>query len=290
MPRPWIYRAYGLTFESSVELPALTPGDGDPDVRVHAGAIRLPRPRRTWAGMRVRGRTRRVHLVYDEVGACLVTPDEVVLDLLPAAVPSVLQLLLIGPVTGILLQLRGLLVLHAAAVEVEGRAVVIAGNSGMGKSTTAAALVRTGGRLLADDVVAIDLGGAQPTVPAGSPHLRLMPESLLALGEDPESLPRLRENYEKRQLEGAEGVDRVPLGAIFVLEEAALLDAPRMAPSEALRELLVQSYCADLLTGAATARHFRQCGTVAASVPVYRLHRPRALGRLAQLADLVAAK
>jgi hypothetical protein len=48
------------------------------------------------------------------------------------------------------------LLLHAAAVELERRAVVISARSGAGKSTLAAALVRAGLRYLTDEAVAFD--------------------------------------------------------------------------------------------------------------------------------------
>jgi HPr Serine kinase C-terminal domain len=53
--------------------------------------------------------------------------------------------------------LAGKLSLHASAVGLPGGAVVLVGDSGMGKSTTAMALVeRHGGTFLADDIVPID--------------------------------------------------------------------------------------------------------------------------------------
>lgn len=45
--------------------------------------------------------------------------------------------------------------IHASAVEIDGAAVIISGDSGMGKSTLATALALSGGRLLADDVAVI---------------------------------------------------------------------------------------------------------------------------------------
>ena len=48
------------------------------------------------------------------------------------------------------------LLLHAAAVELEHRAIVISARSGAGKSTLAAALVRAGLRYLTDEAVAFD--------------------------------------------------------------------------------------------------------------------------------------
>jgi len=61
--------------------------------------------------------------------------------------------------TGMLLvrHLRGALGLHGGAVAIEGRALVLLGRSGAGKSTSAQALcTHFGAQLLADDAVALD--------------------------------------------------------------------------------------------------------------------------------------
>ncbi len=73
--------------------------------------------------------------------------------------------------------LRGLEVLHASGVVVGGRAALITGPAGAGKSSLAAALVRAGGLLLSDDAVALQLrSGAQPHQGAqAQPHERAQP-------------------------------------------------------------------------------------------------------------------
>lgn len=72
------------------------------------------------------------------------------------------------------------LVLHAAAVEVAGRAVAVVGASGAGKSTTAAHLCLAGARLLADDTLVVSFSGpagsAPPRAHRGSRTIRLRPE------------------------------------------------------------------------------------------------------------------
>jgi hypothetical protein len=47
----------------------------------------------------------------------------------------------LGPAMGVLLQQRGVLVLHASAVTMDGGVVAFLGHSGWGKSTMAAAMV-----------------------------------------------------------------------------------------------------------------------------------------------------
>lgn len=63
------------------------------------------------------------------------------------------------------------LALHGAALELDGRALVVLGGSGVGKSSTVAEALRCGARLLADDMVLIDL--TRQVVLPGAPTLRL---------------------------------------------------------------------------------------------------------------------
>jgi serine kinase of HPr protein (carbohydrate metabolism regulator) len=53
----------------------------------------------------------------------------------------------------LMLASRALLPFHASTVTIDGRAVLIAGPAGAGKSTLAAALTALGARWLADDLV-----------------------------------------------------------------------------------------------------------------------------------------
>ena len=62
---------------------------------------------------------------------------------------------LLGPVFGFTLRLRGVTCLHASAVVIDEQAVVFLGQSGAGKSTTAAAFAQLGYPVLSDDVVAL---------------------------------------------------------------------------------------------------------------------------------------
>lgn len=69
---------------------------------------------------------------------------------------ELIPILLAGTVSAILLTLRGRMVLHASAVEVDGRVVAFVGQSGRGKSTMAALMCVNGARLVTDDVLAIE--------------------------------------------------------------------------------------------------------------------------------------
>jgi hypothetical protein len=78
-------------------------------------------------------------------------------------------------VTALLLAWRGDLPLHASAVEIAGKALLLCGPSGAGKSTLCAALVADGAQLLSDDLTVIRAGeaGRQACVLPGRPGIRL---------------------------------------------------------------------------------------------------------------------
>jgi energy-coupling factor transporter ATP-binding protein EcfA2 len=81
-----------------------------------------------------------------------------------------------GTVAAIVLAWRGLTPLHASAVEVDGRAILIAGPSGAGKSTLCHTLTQAGGRLVSDDLSALAPATAPgiPNLLPGRPHIRMI--------------------------------------------------------------------------------------------------------------------
>lgn len=69
---------------------------------------------------------------------------EIVIEPGPAAEAGDVRVFLLGSAFGALLHQRGLPPFHAGAVAMEGKAVLLAGRSGVGKSTLAAELCRRG--------------------------------------------------------------------------------------------------------------------------------------------------
>jgi hypothetical protein len=101
----------------------------------------------------------------------------------PGVDPEWIPLLLRGTVMALLLDLRGSPSLHASAVEIDGRGFAFAGSRGSGKTTTAALLCVAGGRLVTDDVLAVELSGEGPRCAIGSAELRLRQGAVDLCGE-----------------------------------------------------------------------------------------------------------
>jgi hypothetical protein len=93
--------------------------------------------------------------------------------------------LLQGPVLGRALRLRGVHCLHGTTVTIDGRALSFLGPSRAGKSSFAAALVRSGCELLSDDQTTVVCRDSRFFTLPGQPGIRLWVDSAqqLATGE-----------------------------------------------------------------------------------------------------------
>jgi hypothetical protein len=184
---------------------------------------------------------------------------------------------------------RGRLVLHASAVAIDGQAVAFLGDSGWGKSTTAAALHARGHPLVADDVAVVEPGEGRPVVVPAFPRLRLWPDAAAEIGLDPAALPRVHSSIEKRAHRIADGFadEPLPLGQIYVLAEGPALAVEWLEPHEAMRELARHAHGSRAIRALAERSHFLQCARVARHVPIGRLKRPPSLEVLPALVELV---
>lgn len=87
---------------------------------------------------------------------------------------------LYSTIASLLLAGRGLLPLHATAIEIDGVAFLLAGTAGAGKSTLAGELLHAGAKLIGDDLSAVEPPAApgEPfTVRRGRPAMRLHPST-----------------------------------------------------------------------------------------------------------------
>ncbi len=293
-------RAYGLTIRSAVPLPELTPADpaAPADLTITFGAVPdLP----AYEGLSASAypAPAEIHLGFRDAGKYAIRHGHtIVLDPLPDADPRVLRLYLLGPALTLALHQRGWLVLHASAVAVGGRAVGFLGAPREGKSTLAAALHQRGPDLVSDDVVAVAvrLAPAAPTgeplwVYPGFPQLKLWPEAVAGLGEDPAALPALRPDLSKlaRRLSTGFNAAPLPLGRLYVLADGPAVAIEPLDRQAQLVELVRHSYVARALPRLDAPTHLRQCAAVLQAVPVARLARPRDLAQLAATAEAVLA-
>jgi hypothetical protein len=274
------YRLYGLEVASDLPLDGAAPGD--PELPADVRIVREPDLPVTHAPADAILREGE-GVVFSVAGVAryrIIGGARIDVAIGAGADPHAVALFLTGTAIGLLLQQRGLLVLHANALVRDGRALAVLGPSGAGKSTLAARLVQAGFALLADDVVAVRTGsdGDAPRALPGFARMRLWGEAASALGIDAATLAPVRAQVDKYVVPAARPARvAVPLAAVYILERADALAETgfaRLRGTEAVAALMANSYRGQYLALTGGERHhFGDCVALARSVPVHRWSR-----------------
>ena len=304
-----IYNIYGLRVRSDLPLPiASVSDDGEVDLIVrHCGAISRPvtalPPGMTldWQQLE-QGWLLRYHTPTDEVLEFAFNPDVSRLEIrctMPEMTDDITALL-VGAGLATALHLRGVSVLHAAAVVVDGEAILVAGPAGAGKSTLTAALIGAGMPLLAEDLAVLAFGENIITVQAGYPRLRLCPDATLVAGKAAPDLPRVFSAFvpdDKRWVEATAlpgGFRATPatLGGIYLLaprrpERKALAIEP-LPPHRAGLALLDHLYGTRWLQ-IPKAKALEWCARIAGQTPVRLVHAAPGLEQVSRTAEAIIA-
>ncbi|MBZ9821132.1 HPr kinase/phosphorylase [Mesorhizobium sp. CA4] len=283
------YKAYGLVVSSEVALPELEPAaPATPDLEIAVGPVDFPETASQGATA-FRFEPTRQYLSWQAVGTFMISGGRrIEVDPAPRVDDPLLAFPLLGPVMALALHGRGLLVLHASAIAVGGRSVILMGDKGAGKSTTAGAMIRAGHRLLTDDVVALDLSDPErPMILPGFPQLKLAADAAGAIRlEQAEVRPQVHPQIDKAQhrLHDGFAADAVPVSRIHVLERGGRAAISPLTGAAALPAIIKFSYITrfgrQALPGDFAAAHLRQCAHVAGRVGASRLEVPAGLARI----------
>lgn len=207
--------------------------------------------------------------------------------------------LLLGYVLGTVIRLRGNLAFHASAIAINKRVILLTGDSGAGKSTTAAALSKRGFPVLADDIAVLKLEQGQYWVQPGYPRLRLCPQSVKAFDTSPQELTKVSSFGYKRYLNLA--VDNtekwlfqpvpLPLAGIYIMgkreQQLARSSVKSLASSQAMTKLVKSVYGSYFLNKDIRTNEFQQLAQFVRTVPIRQLSRPNNLSNLDQLCCLI---
>ncbi len=186
-----------------------------------------------------------------------------------------------GQLMGLVLRLRGVTCLHASSILIGDQSIAVTGPAGSGKSTTAAAFLKMGYPVLADDVTPVFEKGGRFFAQPAHPRIWLCPEMVETLYGKRDALPQYAPSWEKRYINvNAAGpgmpMEPQPLAAIFVLSDRA--NEPHRpaitegAPRDILLHLLCNTYVNHLLDSEMRAREFELLSHLLGKVPVVLLH------------------
>ncbi len=178
------YNIFGLNFQSEVIIPGFgTTKFSRVDVAIHFGNTPDHLDKVISSGVLFESGKQEFLLKLPNVGKYYVSNgNQITIDPNPGASDDEIRLFLLGSVLGTILFQRGYLPIHGSAVEVDGKALMIIGNSAAGKSTLAATLNNAGFPLIADDLSAISLKDSGTCViHPGIPFVKLWKDTLEVL-------------------------------------------------------------------------------------------------------------
>ena len=288
--RRCLYRVYGLSVESELELPELVPiAKHAPQVSICFGSVpeSLEEKIFQWSWCEA-SRNEFLFTIknvarYYVADGCRITIDRRMG--LNSGVPlSDIRLWLLGSAFGALLHQRGLLPLHVSAVQAPTGVWAFTGESGEGKSTLAGFLnKRHGWRLVSDDVCVIDQNGVAPIIQPGPRKLKLWPDAMAHLGFNNCKRTRDLSNTEKFQiyLPGEDGYQPEALRAIVMLESG---ENGESATIQKLSGLEAFNACLNTVYRPYMDKCFKlpeqrivELTRLCQSIEVFRFRRPRSL-------------
>jgi len=203
---------------------------------------------------------------------------------------------LLGPVMGLALRLRGLVCLHASAIELERQAVVFIGEAGAGKSTTAMALGCLGFSIMSDDIVPIWNNGGVIYAQPGYPRMRLRDTSLFD-GLNPRLQSLSNSTHEGRlhfdlisagcPFESAP----LPIGAIYLLadrtNDASAPYVETVKPLDGILGIVANTYATRFLDKSMRAKEFHVVSRLVGQAAPRKLYPHQDPSHLAELCDVI---
>jgi hypothetical protein len=209
-----------------------------------------------------------------------------------APVPTeTLRHLFLDAVFPLVLNLKGHDALHATAVDGPAGCCAFLGNSGIGKSTLAAAFVRRGWQLVCDDCLHFDVGADGVTIVPGYGGLRLWPDSIEATFNNGSLLRTVHDRRKKRvEVAGMSSMRPARLGRVYLVTGTQESGDTRIrieavSPRDAFMELVRHAFRLDIGDRTMLARQFHRLQRLVERVSVCRLIYPRTFDHL----QLVAA-
>lgn len=185
-------------------------------------------------------------------------------------------------------------VLHGAAISINGKLAVLIGETGAGKSTLAASLKYQGYDLLGDDAVVVTERNGVFYGDAIYPSLRLFPESLKAIYAGTVETSEMAHYSDKLRVdlpqETAITGKCLPISAIFHVSKDGISDraqSVKLTPLETCMKCTEQSFAIDPHDPYAAVQRLGRVSKLASLVPGFTLRYPRQFEFLSDVHKLI---
>lgn len=290
----YCYSAFGLNFESEIEIPEFLPAAGNPQVFIKLDKTPEALPNPSFSGVRFQASSNQFLLKVDKIASYLIEKGETIyIEPKPGATESDIRLFLLGSAIGALIHQRGLLPMHGSCLVIDQNAYIISGISGAGKSTLAAALVKKGYSLLSDDISVVSLNDkSEPFTFPGYPQMKLWADSLKKLGLEPSHYSKIRERLNKHAFHVKESFanKNFPLNGVYILstKNTEGISMSELKGIEKFNAIKNNTYRLNFIKGIGnTGAHFKHISALAKHCDVKQIARPSKGSSIQELIALI---
>lgn len=270
MSKTKLYKAFGLVIESELPIPQIAELQCvQSDVRIVRSQLRgivdPDAPTTAEGGCIVPTMTDTLFRVTNG--------NLIEADVCDGDTDSNVAVYLMGSCMGAILVQRGYMLLHGSCVTDGKRSVLITGDSGAGKSTTAAEFLKRGWRLVTDDVTCVFEQDGVPMVRASYPSQKLWQDALDHYEKSSDDIHSLYFSEDREKF----GID--VSGSFFdgicplsmVVRLVAADHSTCLSPMEGMAkvdQLMRNTYRLYLIEKRHIQRHFQRCVNLAGKIPM----------------------
>lgn len=283
------YYIYGLGIHTEIRLYNLDERMVQRDVLIHYGTVSEDIAEYTEKGLTSTMSASRIWFRND-IGHFVITGGN---DILVQPICDVgedeLASFILGWCIAFLFQLRGVTAIHSSAIEIDKQAVLVAGFSGSGKSTTALSLIEAGYRYLADDIAMVDPKNDMMIQPA-FPQQKVCRN--VAEQMDSAGLVYINEKKDKFAYHNLKDFCEKPrkLTTMFMLNR---YDGDRVLAEEVtgvakLNGILKNLFLLDAYRALGfTVEEKERCLEIAGKINIYKISRPREKNTVEEIRDII---
>jgi hypothetical protein len=191
----------------------------------------------------------------------------------------------------LILKRKQLVTVHGSAVSSEAHAIVLMGDRGSGKSTTAAALAGQGYHMMCDDIVPIGLdrnGTTEAIVFPGIPRPKLLHETYQEFFAGSWDMNHLFDGIDKYQVPIETHIGSFPLRLVCILREDPRCDElkyRRLQGSEKIARIMQHVSVLDGIESRQDA--FMHALAIFQDIAVHEIVRPKGISTVSQVVSLI---
>jgi len=282
------YKAFGLKIYSLIPIPELRTSKFETaDIIINLGKVNVPSYDILDEGLSYKVTENSIYRFWDLIGKFKITKDSIIINPAKGVNKIILRNFLLGTVFATLLRLRGLFVLHASSVNINGSAIAFSGFKGYGKSTTAMAFYKEGYPIVADDYISIEFDyDNNPTISPGFPSLRLSNNSRDFMGIDKFSSDN---SIDKTYLSTLKSFscNKIPLKKIYILQRDEESKIINIKPQKAFIELVKNTFGIYMFSKLELPTNFFSCEKIVKNVDVSILKISDSLEKIPEIVNIV---